>query len=144
MPLSVHDVPHAEVESVILQPNSEVEALENSQPSYAIDEPLPPGSVAHETDALKKIDTRNVRQEVRREPSNHRTPSRRTHEPVSASSYQIRQTNGSRRHSTQIFDEIESDSESFRQRQQMYSAKRMRLLLATRLVQLETKVVGIS
>jgi len=127
MPLSVHDVPHAEVESVILQPNSEVEALENSQPSYAIDEPLPPGSVAHETDALKKIDTRNVRQEVRREPSNHRTPSRRTHEPVSASSYQIRQTNGSRRHSTQIFDEIESDSESFRQRQQMYSAKRMRL-----------------
>lgn len=125
--LSVHDVPPLDLEPAVPQPDPDIELPEHSQPPRTIEDSSPTRSATPTTDGQLEV----LRSEVQRTmgpPSlQYHITSRRAPVPTNSSFGQARQINGSRRHTEQVYDEIESDWEGFQEKQRMHSAKRLKI-----------------
>ena len=125
--LSVHDVPPSEPQIVVQQPQTEIHAREISRsispgagsPSVASGEQAR-GGLFHESkgDGGPKVDHATT---------DNRTPILQSYKSIETPLHRIGREAISRRHTEQISDDIESDTESFCSKQQMHSVKRSNL-----------------
>ena len=87
----------------------------------------PPKAIMQEVDRLLEIHEHGNQEEFEFSSNANHTPSSQTHEPGSTFASRSESSKGSHRHSEQIYDEIESDTESFHERQKLHRPKRLKL-----------------
>ena len=127
--LSVHDVAPSASETSVGQPDAPMTAPKDSLQSH----PLPNSSLLefgmlppNQTIKPSQNDTQHEAQVL----TDHESHAEQVPGKATRSSGRVKRINGSQRHSENVFNEIESDTESLLERQQMYSAKRPKLDMA--------------
>ena len=124
--ISVHKAPPANpIDASGEQPTTSAKSPEPSTTSFIFNSALQPVS-ALRSDEDAKDHGLGVGQKARNPVDVHRTTERRTSTVDSALPEAVRSNSKTLRESDPIFDPIESDTESFHEKQQMQSAKRLR------------------
>ena len=123
--LSIHDVPSLAFKSTILESHDTMEAPKGLQQVHNSPLPSPHNSVTQIIDQPSETHMSQTPPEIEHVAEQDRARSGQLRESNNTSLNKVKRTIASLRHSEQIFDEIESDTESFHKRQRMHSAKRI-------------------
>ncbi|CAF9943073.1 MAG: hypothetical protein ALECFALPRED_010544 [Alectoria fallacina] len=124
--ISVHKAPPANpIDASGEQPTSSANSPEPSTTPFIFNSALQPVSTLRSDEDAKDHGS-GVGQKGRNPVDIHRTTERRTSTVDSALPQAVRSSSKTSRKSDPIFDPIESDTESFHEKQQMQSAKRLR------------------
>ena len=124
--LSVYDVPRITPERAFAQPNSAQDAIENSQPPQVVPNSSPTLPTTPEMNGQLEVQESAVQRKEKSPLHACRSLSRKAPTVNGSPAGHTKLANGGDRDSEQIYDDIESDTESFHERQQMHIAKRFR------------------